>query len=71
MWDYARMTQIANKLGGPIPAAAALVTAGIVIGGTVVELTHRMQQQIEQESQRKADMALQAQLMQSESAQDE
>lgn len=62
MWDYARMAQIANRLGGPAKAAVVLIGAGIAIGAAANEAIHQVQQ-MQKESRRKAEaeMARQAQ----------
>lgn len=41
MWDYARMAQIAGKLGGPARTGALIFGAGMILGGVIVDGAHQ------------------------------
>lgn len=60
MWDYARMAQIAGKLGGPARTGALIFGAGMILGGVIVDGAYQAMRQVDEESRRKADMAAQA-----------
>lgn len=64
MWDYARMAQIAGKLGGPLKLGAAVLAVGGVIGYGVRGVVDNQMRHVQDESRRKAQMAQEAQRMQ-------
>ncbi len=49
MWDYARMAQIAGKLGGPARTGALIFGAGMILGGVIVDGAHQAMRQVDEE----------------------
>lgn len=68
MWDYARMAQIASKLGGPLKLSAAVLAVGGLVGGIIGYCVRgavdEQMRHMQDESRRKAQMAQEAQRMQ-------
>ena len=70
MWDYARMAQIAGKLGGPLKLGVAVLAVGGVIGYGVRGMVDDQIRRVQDESQHKAQMAQEAQRMQQDKEQE-